>query len=236
MTGTLGDTVDLMGDVEASELSVLVVDDHQVFADSVSLAIDTEPGLRCTGTVGTAQEAVRSVAVRCPDVVLLDLNLPGMSGLEVIPELRHGCPEARVVVLTANTSLDTVLAAIEAGADAFLPKEQPFADVVMALRDAEGSSPLDRRSIGAVLTAAGRTPDVSDGVRPVLTDREHQVLLRLADGDPVKAIALQLDISVHTCRGHIRGLLSKFDAHSQLEAVVKAARLGMLPRLRTDGP
>ena len=217
-------------------IDVLVVDDHRAFADAISLAVNREEGLRCVGTVGSVEDAVDAVETSCPSVVLLDLNLPGSGGLEAIGPLRASCPDLRIIVLTADTSVRTVLDSVEAGADAFLPKERRFADLIEAVRD-EDAVPFNAEELRRLLLAAKRSPDVRSGRQPPeLTDREREVLLLLAAGEPAKSVARLLDISVHTCRGHVRSLLSKFDAHSQLQVVLRAARCGMLPDLEAREP
>ncbi len=214
--------------------TVVVVDDQAAFADAISLAIDLQPDLRCLATMPTAEAALGFLQTRCADVVLLDLALPGMTGIEAIAPLRATCPQLRVVVLTANTTGDSVLAAAQAGADRFLPKERPFAEVLDALRGVD--QPLVPTSVARLLRQAGDAgPGGSPGPAVELSERERDVLMALADGKPVKAIARELGISVNTCRNHVRALLAKFDAHSQLAAVVKAARAGMIPSLGTGG-
>lgn len=222
--------------VEPRVIDVAVVDDHRAFADAISLAIDLQPDLRCTETVGTAEAAIEVALQRCPDVILLDLALPGMGGIEAITELRAACPSLRIIVLTANTSAETMLAAVEAGADAFLPKEQRFAEVLDTIRHGDDSLPMAAATMARLLQQARSTQrsaeDLGSPDATGLTDREFDVLTLLADGLAVKQVARRLGISVNTCRGHVRSLLAKFDAHSQLAAVVKAARAGMLPNLR----
>lgn len=220
---------------ESRLVDVVVVDDHASFADAISLAIDLQPDLRCLATVGTAEAAVELAQRECPDVVLLDLALPGMGGIEALPVLRAACPDLRIVVLTANTSSDALLAAVDAGADGFLPKEQPFADVLDVIRRGDEAPGATSMAMAQILKQAAPVPSaVGPAPAPVsLTEREREVLELLADGLVVKQIAARLGISVNTCRGHIRTLLAKFDAHSQLAAVVTAARQGLLPNLRT---
>lgn len=213
---------------------VLVVDDHRAFADAVSLAISIERDLRCIDTVGTAEAAFDVIAGSSPDVVLLDLGLPRVGGIETITILRERWPDLRIVVLTANTSAETVIAAIEAGADAFLPKEQPFATVVAALRG-DDTVALDPATVAEVLRAASSHPASGSPPAPDLTDREYQVLVLLSEGLACKTVARRVGISVNTCRGHIRSLLVKLDATSQLQAVMNAARAGILPGLYGDG-
>lgn len=217
------------------EVAVLVVDDQRSFADAIALAITTQRDLRCVGTVGSAEEAIEFVERGCPDVVLLDLRLPGMDGVEAISHLRRACPRLRVIVLTADTRAEALLGAADAGADAFLPKEQRFADVLEALRASDALPIADRRVMARLLRQALPVREGTEERDPGLTDREYAILALLADGIPLKQIARRLGITTNTCRGHVRALLAKFDAHSQLGAVVKAARAGLLPNLRSDG-
>jgi DNA-binding NarL/FixJ family response regulator len=219
------------GDVP-SETTVLVVDDQRTFADAVALAVDSQRQLRCVGAVGSAEEAFDCIGTRCPDVVLLDVRLPGMDGLTAISLLKQRCPAIRILVLTANDSQTRFLAAAAAGADGFLPKDTPFTEIIDAVRSTDTLlvDPNVIRQIAHGGLAPAEPGDPSER-RVELTDRELEVLRLLADGVPVKQIAPQLGVTVHTCRGHVRSILHKLDAHSQLAAVVTAARLGLLDDL-----
>ncbi|MDY7103647.1 MAG: response regulator transcription factor [Actinomycetota bacterium] len=222
-------------DPGASVVAVMVVEDQASFGDAISVALETRSDIRCVANVATAEDAVAHARATCPDVVLLDVALPGASGIDIIPDLRDACPDVRVIVLTANTSGQMLLDAVEAGADAFLPKEHRFSDIIDTIRD-DASASADPRAMASVLHRARHLGDPEvDGLSEELTEREYQILLLLADGDSVKEIARRLGISVHTCRGHVRALLVKLDAHSQLAAVVHAARAGLLPNLRAGG-
>lgn len=226
-------------EVRDGELSVLVVDDHRTFGDAMCIAVDLQPGLRCLGAVASAEAALEMVeGGGCPDVVLLDISLPGMDGLEAISALRACCPGVRVVLVTADTRAGTVIDAVEAGADGFLPKGFPFMRVLQAVRRIEEdvvAEPLSLERAIRHARDAGPPPEAPDD-EVELTDREYEILLLLAEGLPVKQVARRLNLSVHTCRGHVAAILRKFDVHSQLAAVVAAARLGLLPNLHTGPP
>lgn len=210
------------------DTTVLVVDDQRAFADAVGLAVDSQRHLRCIGTVGSAEAALDRVDDACPDVVLLDLQLPGMGGLDAIPLVKQRCPAVRVLVLTVDATRHTLLAAAAAGADGFLPKDAPFAAILDAVRATDSVLVADEvlEQIVHLVPPEGEQAETDDGF--VLTERETEVLRHLASGVPVKQVARQLDISVHTCRGHVRAILHKLGAHSQLAAVVAAARRGLL--------
>ena len=208
-------------------VTALVVDDQRTFADAVALALDSQPGLRCVGSVGSVDEALAVLARGCPDVVLLDIQLPRVNGVEAIGLLRELCPTVRVIIVTAHPAPATLVAAIRAGADGFLPKDTPFRDILQAVRQTDEQLLVDHTTLDMVVHTEQAAPR-DHGRPPHLTPRESQVLHLLADGRPVKQIARQLQMSVHTCRGHVRSLLSKLEVHSQLAAVVQAARLGLL--------
>jgi DNA-binding NarL/FixJ family response regulator len=222
-------------ELDLRSVDVLIVDDHRIFGDAMSIAVNAQPDLRSRGAAPSAEVALRWCEERCPDVILLDVGLPGMSGIEAIAALRDRCPGIRIILVTADTSGATLVDAVEAGADGFLPKSHPFIEVLDAVRRVDHdviAEPLSvRRAIRHLDDAPARPSDPA----PALTEREHEILLLLADGVPVKQVAVRLGMTVNTCRGHIASVLRKLDAHSQLAAVVAAARYGMLPNLRTDG-
>lgn len=214
---------------EGAGIEVLVVDDHRSFAEALALAVSLEPDLRCQPPVATAEEALARVEVSCPDVVLLDVLLPGMDGVAAIPEVRARCPDARIVVLTADPRGETFIDAVDAGADGFLSKEVPFDRVLDAIRHADHDLAADpvwlQQALEHARSRASRPP-------VALTDREYEILVLLAEGLAVKQVARRLDMSVHTCRGHVASLHRKLGVHSQLAAVVVAARMGLLPNLQ----
>ena len=225
----------------SKHIEVLIVDDQRTFAGALSLAVGLQPGMHAWSTAHCAEEAIdrvrRSTAegLDGPDVVLLDINLPGMDGITAIRHLRAHRPDLRVIVITADFTGDALLAASDAGADVLLPKDQPFEDVIRSIRDEAGDDLFAAsRTLVPMVDRAKEEPTPDRFARRSLTEREYEILLLLADGMPVKQIARRLDMSVHTCRGHVSSLLGKLDAHSQLAAVVTAARLGLLPNLHAD--
>ncbi len=221
--------------IDPHSIDVLVVDDHRVFGDAMSIAVNAQGDMRCRGAATSAEEALEWCRERCPQVVLLDIGLPGMDGITAIGALRSLCPRVRTILVTADVSGQTVVEAVEAGADGFLPKSHPFGEVLDAVRRVDQDLIAERLSLRRALDRIGDGDGVADIEPPALTDREHEILLLLADGMPVKQVARRLGMTVNTCRGHVASLLRKLDAHSQLAAVITAARLGMLPNLRADG-
>jgi DNA-binding NarL/FixJ family response regulator len=212
--------------VEATT-TVLVVDDHRAFAEAVTLAVEVQPGLRALGVATTAEQALRSFEIAPPDVALVDIALPDGNGLDLTAQIKQRYPSTRVVVITGHESPSRLASAAEAGADDFMSKSIRLADLLAALGDPAGRLLASQRDLSAVIHEV-RAKQPSTEV-PELTSREHEVLDLLAEGQPPKCIARGLDISINTCRAHIRAILDKLGVHTQLAAVVKAARLGLLP-------
>lgn len=197
--------------------TVLVVDDHRVFTDLLTLTLDMQPDLRCAAVAHTVAEGLAVAAATAFDVAIVDLQLPDGSGLDAIGPLLALHPRARVVVLTAHPRAALAERALAAGAVAFLAKNGALADILAAVRGADADHPM---------VCAGLRPDPAADFR--LTPREHDVLRELGRGSDAARIAAALGISTYTTRDHIKSILAKLSAHSQLEAVVLAGRLGLI--------
>lgn len=221
---------------DCPETTVLVVDDHDLLAESLAIALDLQQGLQCVGTAGTVAEALDLLARSQPDVVLMDLGLPGIDGIEGTRLVRARHPACRVLAFTGATTAQALVDAAEAGAAGFVPKHLPLGRLTDAIRRGPKSSPPP--TIHDVLDLTGEaapgSPSPEPGVR--LTERERAVLVELAEGFDVKQIARRLGISVNTCRDHVRSVRHKFGVHTQLAAVVRAAQAGLLPNLRGGRP
>jgi DNA-binding NarL/FixJ family response regulator len=216
----------------AGETTVALIDDHQTLLDLLSYAIAGEDDLVVVGTATTGAEGQRLVERTEPDVVLLDLVLPDIDGFTVAAALALRQPDARVIMLTASEDAELVSRAATAGACGVVAKSGALGQVLDAIRSARHGTMIVDPSYLTKLAAPRRTPapePADSGIRPVLSPREQQVLDLLGRGKDPRTIARELSISLHTCRGYVKSTLAKLDSHSQLEAVVKARRLGMLP-------
>jgi DNA-binding NarL/FixJ family response regulator len=221
----------------AGVLRVLVIDDHQAFSGALAMAIDFQERMACVGSYATLHDGIEAVARLLPDVVLMDVYLPDGDGIKGVRSVLAIDPEARVLILTGHTDIDTLTRAAAAGASGFLPKESPIATVIRSVRAAgDGEMLVDGSTLASILGRLGgeaRPLPVGLGSEPPagLTRREQDVLSLMGEGLDPHAIAKALRISLHTCRGYQKSLMAKLHAHSQLEAVVLAARRGILPRL-----
>jgi DNA-binding NarL/FixJ family response regulator len=208
--------------------SVLVVDDHTTFSDLLAMALDHEPDLTCVGTAANVAQAMALVDELRPDLVLMDVQLGTGDGIAATAVLTRTYPELRVVVLTAHLDPTLMQRAADAGACALLPKDGSLPDMLAALRSSRhGGFHVHPALLKTLITTKPSKPPTR-GYVPPLTPRELEVLRMLADGSDARTIAKALGISVSTCRGYVKNLLLKLDAHTQLEAVVIATNHGLV--------
>jgi DNA-binding NarL/FixJ family response regulator len=219
-------------------IRVLVVEDQQTLAGALQVALGAQPDMDCVGAVGTAEEAVAMAAASSPDVVLMDIRLPGADGIEATRQIKAACPRVRVLILTADPTPARLAAGAAAGASGFLAKDSPFPAVLAAIRaPVAGKILVEQDTMAALIAGLDLDNAPSDGPVPGqarLTARERQVLALMGEGLDPQAIAHRLVVSRHTARGHVKNILMKLGAHTQLEAVVIAARAGYLPGLPAD--
>ena len=191
------------------------MDDHRTFGDLVCLALRAEPGLDWVGAAHDATDARAQVCQHEPDIVVMDVDLGEVDGLDLTAELRAERPAMLVVVLTAYVDSRILRRAAVAGACALLPKGGPLQELLDGLRNARHGEFYVPASLLLDMVAGPASPGSSGARPPALTPREALVLDLLADGRHVGGIAQDLSISPHTCRGYVKALLSKLGAHSQ---------------------
>jgi DNA-binding NarL/FixJ family response regulator len=216
----------------STQTRVLVVDDHRTFGDLIEIALASEDDLDCVGTATTVSRAQAMVAALRPDVVVMDVHLGDGDGIAATEELMSSFPALRVVILTAFVDASLMRRAATAGACALLPKDGSLADLLGAVRGASRGQFLVHPRLIAEVGRASLTAQR----QPELTPRELQVLQMLGAGAGAHVIARELGISVATCRGHVKNVLVKLGAHSQLEAVVIAMRHQMIRVGATESP
>jgi DNA-binding NarL/FixJ family response regulator len=213
-----------------SRIRVLLVEDQRTLAEALTIALNTQPDLECVGAARTTDEALSLAATRCPDVVLMDIHLPGGDGIDGTRRIKALRPAVRVFILTADATPEQYTNATQAGATGFLAKDGPFPDVLAAIRT-RGRAMLTGGTF-AVLTADLRQgpPEQTEQNWARLTGREREVLALMGEGLGSQAIAERLEMSRHTALSHVKRILAKLKVHSSRDAVSIATSTGLLPR------
>ncbi len=215
-------------------IRVLVVDDHTVVRKGLCALLATEPDIDVVGEAGDGREAVARAADLRPDVVVMDLEMPGVSGVEAIRRLRADDPDARVVVLTSHSVDALLLPAVHAGALGYVLKSSRPDEVVRAIRmAAEGRTVLDPGVARRLLREVAR--DGSSTIHhEALTERERDVLRLVAHGLSNRMIGSRLGISDATVRTHVGRVLAKLGIESRTQAALYALRVGLVRLEDTD--
>lgn len=215
-----------MTDAQLESTGVLIVDDHRMFAESLSRLLNDEDGLHVVAVAGTGADALSAAGKFAPRVALVDYHLPDGDGVAVAAEIKLRHPDVMVVMLTGSTDERVLLAAIECGCSGFLTKDRAATEVVDAVRAAAAGEALISPALLARLL-----PKLNRNYRAVgadLTERELQILTMLARGSTNRVIAGELHLSVNTIRNYVQAVLTKLGAHSKLEAVSTAVREGVI--------
>jgi len=204
---------------------VLIVDDHQLVSDGLGLLLDGEPDMEVCGYGRSVAEAIRLVDDWDPDLVVMDFHLPDGTGLDAALAIRRIRPEVRFVFLTRDDSVTARIAAVEAGAGAFVHKSRAASDLIDAVRQVgNGRSLITPSMIASLLSRNGELGIKRDS----LTVREREVLRLMAEGCSSREIADRLGISYATVRSHIRSFDTKLGVHSKIEAVAAAREMNII--------
>ncbi len=220
-------------------LKVTIVDDHTLFREGLQGLLERH-GLKILDSVGHAEAGYAALAARRPDVVLLDLRLPGANGLDILRQLRADpeCPP--VVMLTTSDQEADLVEALRAGASGYLLKDMEPDDLVAALRSIVGGEAVVAPSLAPVLARVvqGHEPEAAaEDATPfdALTPREHEILLLLAEGLSNRSIGNRLGISEGTVKVHVKAILRKLDVASRVAAAVLAVEYGLGGKKASDG-
>jgi DNA-binding NarL/FixJ family response regulator len=217
--------------VSAAPVRLLVVDDHPVVRQGLRTFLETRPDFEVVGEAGDGETAVAEATRLRPDVILMDLVMPGVGGLEAIGRIRAAEPGARILVLTSFASVDQVLPALRAGAAGYLLKDASPAEVEAAIRAVHrGEGLLDPAVTATVLAEVARpsagSRDVDAGYAS-LTPREREVLALLGRGLTNAAIARELFVAEKTVKSHVSSILAKLRLADRTQAALYAARLDL---------
>lgn len=203
-----------------TKIRVLVVDDHPVLRDGVAAILENQSDMAMVGEARNGSEAIERVAELRPDVTLMDLQMPGMNGVDAICAIRAQNPQARIIVLTTYAGDAQAVRALKAGAVGYLLKSSLRTELVDAIRDVHrGQRHVDRDIADEIALHVADEP---------LSDREVAILRFVAIGQANKQIASQLGLSEETIKGHLKNIFSKLDVADRTHAVTVAARRGII--------
>jgi DNA-binding NarL/FixJ family response regulator len=202
-----------------------IVDDETGLRESIVRYLSVKGGFRFVSQYARAEEALARLPAEKPSVVLMDIKMKGMDGIECVRLLRNKMPEVLVIMLTVFEDDDLIFDALKAGATGYLLKRQPPEKLAEAIRDVvAGGSPMSAtiaRKVVQLLQSSGTPGKASAGNRMLLSARQREVLDLLAAGEPYKIIADKMGVSIHTVRSYIRRTYEKLQVHTRTEAVAK---------------
>ncbi len=228
---------------------ILVVDDHPLMREGIKAILEKDPSLEVVGEAEDGLEALAKCRQTPPDLVLMDLRMPNLGGIEATRKMKEHCPKAIVLVLTAHEDEGRMLEAIRAGAAGYVLKDDLFAHLLGSVREAlAGESPMDPRLAGRLLRRLAHEEEANpDGSHPQATSRgegpkgpplpslsprELEVLGHLVAGKPNRLIAQALHMSLSTVKRHLERITAKLEVSDRTQAAVRAIELGLLPERR----
>lgn len=214
-------------------IRVIICDDHALFRRGLTMVLESEEGIEVVGEAEDGAEAIRQAESLAPDVVLMDVRMPRISGIEAAATIAASAPSSKILMLTVSDEEDDLYEAIKAGAAGYLLKEISIEEVATAIRAVVSGQSLISPSMASKLlsefTNLAKKADERQSVpTPRLTDRELEVLELVAQGLTNRDIATELYISENTVKNHVRNILEKLHLHSRMEAVVYAVREKLL--------
>ncbi len=226
---------DVTPDRGVDPVRVVIADDHDLYRRGMQVVVELDGSAKVVGEASNGAQAVEVCVRLDPDIVLMDVRMPGVGGIEACRRIRAALPRARILMLTMSDDESDLFEAIKAGASGYLLKDLPGEEVAEAIRKVHDGQAIIPPGMAATLlaefTRLSQAPQPADGGTPPpqLTDREVQVLRLVARGLANREIAEQLVISENTVKNHVRNILEKLHLHSRVEAAVYAHRQHLLP-------
>ena len=213
-------------------IRVLIVDDHTLFRSGIKLLLERQTGFEVVGEASDGLEGVKRAKQLKPDVVLLDLHMPGTSGLAAVPLLREEVPQTEIIMLTVSEDADDLLEALRAGARGYLLKNIDTDFLLDSLRRAAAGESVISSQMAGKLADAMRNPQNSlakaESSLGKLTPREREIIVMLASGASNKEVARTLDLAESTVKIHVQGILRKLNLSSRVQAAVYAVEHGLI--------
>ena len=202
-------------------ISVSIVDDEKELRQSITIFVNGAPGFKCVSAYGSAEAALKGLPSEKPDVVLMDINLGSMNGIECVRRLKTEAPAMQILMLTVYEDTDQIFKALAAGASGYLLKRSSPTQLLQAIREVHGGGSPMYSSIARKVVVSFQKSKQTDKKQTHLSPREEMVLNCLAKGLTYKQIADQLDISIDTIRTYLRRIYEKLHVQSRTEAVAK---------------
>ncbi|MDY6971487.1 MAG: response regulator transcription factor [Thermodesulfobacteriota bacterium] len=218
----------------ARKKTILIVDDHPLFREGLKAIIERQDGnYEVFGETGNGREAIRMAEQHKPDLVVMDISLPDINGIDVTREIRSCVPDTPVMIVSMHSKIDYIAEAFQAGATGYLVKESAAAGLLKGL-DAISNGEyfldksLSRQVVNQLMESPARDKNIRDNPYNTLTPREQEVMRMLAEGLSPKGVAEKLFISPKTVENHRANIMSKLDLHSTVELVRYAAKIGLI--------
>jgi len=205
------------------EIKIAIFEDSKLLRESLQQLVDNAEGMYCSGAFPDANKLLRNVQAAEPDVVMMDINMPGISGIEAVQMIKEKYPEVRILMQTVFEENDKIFAAICAGASGYMLKKTAPQKMVEAIRETySGGAPMTA-SVATKVLQMFRAQNKSEGSEFIdLSEREKEILALLVKGKSYKAVASECFISIDTVSTHVRHIYEKLHVHSKSEAVAKA--------------
>jgi DNA-binding NarL/FixJ family response regulator len=209
-------------------IRLLLADDHRMLREGLRRTMEEE-GLEVVGEAADGEEALRLAAALRPDVVLMDVTMPVLDGVEATRQLHEHLPEIPVVILTMHADREVLARAIRAGAAGYLVKDCSTDEVVHTVRvAASGETALSPELAASMLAEAHRLESPAEQLEPIISKREEEVLQLVADGLSTSEVAAKLYISIKTVKNHLASIYEKLDSRDRTQAVLRAVRMGII--------
>lgn len=210
-------------------IKIIIVEDNKTIRDGLTVLINATDGLRCVANYKDCESMLDKLEADNPDLILMDIGLPGMSGIDGIKKVKEIFPEILILMLSVYEDDDNIFRALYSGACGYLIKKTPPAQLIEAIKEAyEGGSPMSSHIARKVVNYFKNNVKHSDQPESILSEREKEILTSLSKGNSYKMIADSIYISLDTVRYHIRNIYKKMHVHSQSAAVAKALRKGWI--------
>jgi two-component system response regulator NreC len=215
----------------SEQIRLLLIEDHEMVRAGFRMLLNAQPDMHIVGEASSGEQGLELAIKECPNVILLDVSMPGKGGVETARGIKAHCPETAILAVTIHTEQAYLLEMLEAGVDGYLPKRAAADELVNAIRTVHaGNNYVFPGLIDALVDGfRARTDETLEGnKKSILTDRQLQVLRYIADGLTSQRTAEQLGLSVRTVERHVENMMRRLDVHSRVELVRVAIREGIL--------